>query len=94
VHIRRQLIFENDDFQFSLENINNLPFVHLYCKRFDRSVLEEIKLRWGELLISLYFDGYEELFTYTKDMRIPNLVGGGEVVGEHEGNKVIRWELK
>ncbi len=93
MYIRRQTVFENEDFVLSLENINSLPFVHLVCNKFDKKIFKDIKERWSELLVTLYFDGYEEVYTYTKDLRIPNMLGGGEVVGEHNGFKVVRWGL-
>lgn len=81
------------NYLLSYEEIEGCLFVHVEIRKFNKSTLKKIKEDWSELLIELYFQGYEEVFTYTQDMRIVDLVGGGEVVGEKGIWKIVKWDL-
>lgn len=86
--------YEDDDIRVWVEEINELPFVHVGIFNMSKAVLKKIKEKWGEIVISLYFDGYEELYTYTKDSRIVKMIGEAEKVGQHEVYEVWKWDLR
>jgi hypothetical protein len=90
---KRTTYIENDNYKLSLEEVEDCLFVHCEIKHPSKSALIELKADWAELLIQLYFFGYEEVFTYTRDMRLPNLVGGGSVVGSWDDWRVVKWDL-
>jgi len=85
--------YEDDDIRVWMEEINGLLFVHVGIFNMSKAVLKKIREKWGEVVISLYFDGYEELFTYTKDSRIVKMIGDPHKVGQHEGYEVWKWDL-
>lgn len=90
----RRTYIETDDYRIWLEDINDQLFVHVTIYNSTKSVIESIKEGWAELLIDAYFQGYEDVFTYTQDNRIIKLIGGAIKVGQHEDYEVWKWELK
>lgn len=86
--------FRNDDFHVYLEYFSDQLFVHVGIFNFDKSVLAQIKEVWANVALDAYFDGYEDLFAYTKDNRIIKLIGGAVKVGQHENYEVWKWELQ
>lgn len=88
-----KVYYEDDDIRVWTENINDQAFIHVGIFNMTKGVLEKIKEKWGELIISLYFEGYENVFTYTKDNRIIKLIGGAEYVDSAKGYEVWKWDL-
>lgn len=91
--IARETYYEDDDIKVYLENMNDNVVIHVAIYNMTKSVLRKIKAKWGEVVQLAYYDGYENLFAYTKDPRIINLIGGAEYVGEGDGYEVYRWDL-
>lgn len=91
--LNRRTYKETDDFRIWLEDINEQLVVHVEIYNSTKSVIKQIKEGWAELLIDSYFDGYEDIFTYTTDNRIIKLIGGAEKVGEYEDYEVWKWDL-
>lgn len=85
---------ETDEYRIWLEDINEQLFIHVAIYDGRKSVITDIKEKWAELMIDAYFEGYEDVFAYTKDSRIVNIIGGATKIGEHEGYEVWKWELK
>lgn len=92
--LNRRTYYENDDFRIWLEDINDQLFVHVAIYNATPSVVKTIKERWAELMIDCWFDGYEDVFTYTKDNRIIKQIGGAEKIGQHEDYEVWKWDLR
>lgn len=90
----RKTYYEDDDIRVYLENINEHVFIHVGIFNMSKSILDKIKEKWGEVVVKMYFLGYEELFTYTKDRRIINLIGGAEKVGQERDYEVYKWDLR
>lgn len=90
---KRKPWFSNEDYTMSYEKINHELFIHVTIESFSKDVLEDIKQKWNDFKLKAYSLGYENIFSYTKDMRIVELVGGAEVIGDWEGKKVVRWVL-
>lgn len=96
----KQAIYAQDkDMQVWLEEIDGSLFVHVHLYNFSKEVLTRMRLVWDHLSTAAYFDGREEIFTYTKDARVPSLIGGAvelavpkELSGR--GFRMYKWELK
>lgn len=85
--------YQDEDIKVFLEEIDEQVFVHVAIYNFSKSVLDKVREKWGEIVQKMYVNGYEELFTYTKDNRIVKMIGYPEKVGQHEDYEVWKWEL-
>lgn len=92
--LNRRTYRETDNFRIWLEDIKDQLFIHVAIYNSTPSVVREIKEGWAELMIDAYFEGYEDVFAYTKDSRIIKLLGGAVKIGKHEDYEVWKWELK
>ncbi len=97
----KRLYRDDEEFQLWYEVINEELFVHVHIYSFNKTVLRDIKETFALLLIDAYFDGWEDVFTYTEDDRIVRLVGGGAIeVGVNDpklkslGLRMFKWVLK
>jgi hypothetical protein len=90
----RKTYYEDDDIRVYLENINDNVFIHVGIFNMSKNILSKIKEKWAEVAIKMYFLGYEELFAYTKDRRIINLIGGAEKIGQEKDYEVYKWDLR
>lgn len=91
--MQRKTYHEEDNFKVYLEEINEQVAMHVAINTFSKAVLKDIKRVWAEILVKMYFLGYEEVFAYTKDNRIIKLIGGAKLVGQHQDYEVWKWEL-
>lgn len=91
--LNRRTYKETDDFRIWLEDINDQLVVHVAIFNPTPSVLKQIKEGWAELMIDCYFEGYEDVFTYTKDNRIIKYIGNAKLIGQAEDYEVWKWEL-
>lgn len=89
----RATYHETENYRVYVELINEQPFVHVAIFNATKEVVEEIKEIWAQVVLDVYFEGYECLFAYTKDNRIVNMIGGAEKIGEHSGYEVWKWDL-
>lgn len=85
--------YSDENYNLNYELLDGMVFVHIAIDKFSKAVLRDIKEKWQAFQLRLYSLGYEYVFTYTNDLRIVNMVGGGKVVGEAGGKKVVTWEL-
>lgn len=90
----RKTYYEDEDIKVYLENINDCVFIHVGIHNMSKSVLRKIKEKWGEVVLKMYALGYEELFAYTKDSRIINMIGGSEKLDQAKGYEVYKWDLR
>lgn len=88
-----EVYYEDNDIRVWTENINDQAFIHVGIFNMTKNVLGKIKEKWGELIISLYFEGYENVYTYTKDNRIIKLIGGAEYIDTAGEYEVWKWDL-
>ena len=91
--LNRRTYKQTDDFRIWLEDINDQLVVHVIIYNSTPSVLKQIKESWAELMIDCYFQGYEDVFTYTKDNRIVKYIGNATMVGQGADYEVWKWEL-
>jgi hypothetical protein len=92
--LNRRTYEATDDYRVWLEDINEQLFVHVAIYNPTKGVIQNIKEAWANIVLDAWFDGYEDLFTYTKDSRIVKMIGGATKVGQHEDYEVWKWELK
>lgn len=92
--LNRRTYDSTDDYKIWMEDINDQLFIHATIYNSTKATINQIKEKWAELIIDAYFQGYEDVFTYTKDSRIVKLIGGGEKIGEHENYEVWKWDLR
>ncbi len=95
---KRRTYFENDNFRIYLEEIQGNVFVHVAIHNATVSVVKDIKEKWTEIVLRMYFLGYEELFAYTNDSRIIELIGGATKVADNikfqnKNYEVWKWDL-
>lgn len=93
MEFQRRIYYKDDKFKIYLEEIDYNIFIHVEIYEFNKEVLKDIKYQWAEVALKMYLLGYEELFTYTKDRRIVDLVGGASQIGNYKGYEVWKWEL-
>ena len=96
---KKAVYAQDDSLKLWVEVINECLFVHVQLYQFDKGVLERLKVAWKHLQTAAYFDGWEEIFTYTKDPRIVNIIGGAEELDvpdklTNAGFRMFKWELK
>ena len=91
--LNRRTYEETDDYKVWLEDINEQLFVHVAIYNPSKDVVQNIKEAWANIMLDAWFDGYEDVFTYTKDSRIVKMIGGAQKVGQHEDYEVWKWEL-
>jgi len=92
--LNRRTYHQTNDYRIWLEDINEQLFIHVAIHNSTKTVIKEIKEKWAELMIDAYFDGYEDVFAYTKDNRIIKMIGGAINVGQYNDYEVWKWELR
>lgn len=91
--LNRRTYEETDDYKVWMEDIGEQLFIHVAIYNVTKEVIGQVKEAWANIMLDAWFDGYEEVFTYTKDSRIINIIGGAHKIGEHEDYEVWKWEL-
>lgn len=98
---RRILTYHEDsDCEIIIEELNAIPYLHVYVfSNMTKSLIKKLNRIWNNLEYDLYWTGYEYLYCYTQNIRFCKLFRKYEKVTEvidEYGNKyeVIRWDLK
>jgi hypothetical protein len=90
---QRKRYYEDDDIRVYLEEIQENVFIHVAITHATKASIKRMKEKWGEVVMKMYWLGYEELFAYSKDRRVIDMIGGAEKIGEHEDYEVWKWAL-
>lgn len=95
----RSVFVADDDFILKWEKINDQLFVHIEVVNASKSMWERVKDAWLRFQAQAYFEGYEAIYTYTKDERVVKMIGGAhpltdERLGAIPGWRMFKWELK
>jgi len=82
-----------------LEYLDGCLFIHCDVESFSASSLKTMKLVWGWIKESAFMQGYDHIYTYTKNLKFALMVdGSGKVIDEFnlddEDYEVIKWDLK
>lgn len=92
-NFNRKTYKETDDYKIYLEEIGDDVYIHVAIYRSTPSVIKEIIEQWKEVVVRMYFLGYEKLYAYTKDNRIVKLIGHAKKLTEYEDYEVWVWDL-
>ncbi len=94
----RIVLFSDEDMKLSYEVIQENLFIHVEYDNFSKSILNKTRKLWKEFLLRAFFDGWEEIFTYTKDPRIVKMIGGAEELYDSKlqrlGLRMFKWDLR
>jgi hypothetical protein len=94
----KKKFYEDDNITITLEEADGYLMAHVTIFSFSRSVLKRIQEVWYEICERAYWQGYEEIYTYSNEPRMFKLIKGGSEVGGFEKDganyKVWKWELK
>lgn len=88
---RRYYIDEN--IEVILEEANGDVYVHVGLNTVNKDIVRKVRELWAEIVMKVYVAGYDALYTYTKDKRVVDLIGGADHVGDAEGFGVYKWDL-
>ena len=96
---KRKVFVIDNDFTIKWEKLNEQLFVHIEIVRMDTSVFSRIKAAWTAFMAQAYFEGYEDIYTYTQDPRIVKMVGGAVELQNDKLKatpdwRMFKWELK
>lgn len=96
---RRKVFHTDPGFVIKWEKLNDQLFVHIEIMVASASVFTRIKEAWTAFMAQAYFEGYEDIYTYTQDPRIVKLVGGAielkdDRLKETPDWRMFKWELK
>lgn len=94
VDFERKTYYEDDDFKVYLEYFYDQLFIHVHIHNFNKAVLKRVKEKWAEIMLDAWFEGFENVFTYTKDNRIIEMIGNAIYIETAGGYEVWKWELK
>lgn len=96
---KRETFYEDDLIKVSLEEDGGNLYAHLIFYVVSKKSVNWAKEIFEALKAKCYWAGYEYIYSYTQDGRIPELIPGWEHVGAVEDEYenlwgVFRWELK
>lgn len=94
----KKVFYQDDDITVTLEEADGNLMAHLYASKVSIPIAKRILELWNVICERAYWQGYEEIYTYSNEPRMFKLVKGGEEVGEFNKNgvnyKVWKWDLK
>ena len=102
------IYYSDDNFLLNVERQVNpadpdqtIAVFHLGVNKFNKNVLEQIKIVFEYLKDDIYLEGYDEIYTYTFEegmLRMLKHFDGHEVMGEVTiggvEQTVIKWDLE
>jgi hypothetical protein len=96
---KRKVFYDDDDFTIKWEKLNEQLFVHVELRSVTKPIMGKIVEVWTAFQAQAYFEGYEDIYTYTQDPRIVKLVGGAielknEKLEATPDWRMFKWELK
>lgn len=96
-YIKREF-YSDDDLTVTLEEADGNLMAHVVLYSASKASINRVLQVWQEIKERAYWQGYEEIYTYSNEPRMFDIVKGGEQVGEFEKDgikyKVWKWELK
>lgn len=89
--------YKDDDLTVTLEEGDGNLMAHVAVHSASKSSIGRILEIWDDIRNRAYWQGYEEIYTYSNEPRMFEIVKGGEQVGEFEKDgikyKVWKWDL-
>lgn len=93
-----KVYYEDDNFIIRLEEIEGVLMVHVTFNLFSKDIYQKVLSVWDEIQSRAYWQGYENIYTYTQEPRMLHLFKDGEQIGtcNYKGKEfmVLKWELK
>lgn len=90
--------YSDDDLTITLEEADGNLMAHATIHSANKHSIKQLLEIWEEIKSRAYWQGYEEIYTYSNDPRMFDIVKGGEEIGEFEKDgvkyKVWKWDLK
>lgn len=93
---KRTTIHNEPNFALSLEKEQGELFIHVVIRKATKKVLEDILWEFAKFKANAYFEGYENIYTYTKDKRLFRIFGAEDIGSFNAGGmefRVGRWAL-
>lgn len=91
-------VYKDEDIKIYMEEEQGEMFVHMRMYRASRSIIEKALKVLAGIKAQMYWAGYENVYTYSADERLLNLLPLWEPVGEFQKDgktfKVVKWDLK
>ena len=96
---KREVFIADPSFTLKWEKLEGQLFVHIEVVEASASIISRIKEAWMSFMAQAYFEGYEDIFTYTRDPRIVNIVGGAielkdDRLNDAPGWRMYKWDLR
>ena len=89
--------YNDDDINVDLQYLNGDLLLHCTVNgKYSKRVKEKLQEQFMVISELAYMEGFEEMFSYTQNLKFANLIYPCEVIGEvpHSDYKVVRWDLK
>jgi len=92
-----KVFYDDDQITLKLEEVDAHLMVHLVIKKALPSSIKKARIVFQEIKERAYWQGYEQIYTYTKDDRMLKFFGANKVISnvEYKGEtyKVVQWDL-
>lgn len=89
--------YDDDDLTVTLEEADGNLMAHVAIRNASKSIINKMLKIWEDIQYRAYWQGYEEIYTYSNEPRMFDIVKGGTEVGEFDKDgtkyKVWKWEL-
>ncbi len=84
--------YREDDFALTYEYVAGVLMVHIEIHNYSKKIRTKLLSKTDEIKEFFRERGFSHIFSYTKDERVPRIVGA-TFYGEKYGWKVYGWEL-
>lgn len=90
-------IYCDENFDVQVEEREGMLFLHCEVENFSKSVLKQMKAVMEEIKLACFYNGWNQIFSYTPNPKFGRLMGGKKideftVSGKHY--EVMVWELE
>ena len=93
----KKVYYEDDDIIVTLEELDGLLLAHVAIEHSSKKVLKRILKVWEEIKRAAYWQGYENIYTYTKEGRMLKFFKDWKKYGtcQYKGEtyEVVGWAL-
>lgn len=93
----KQVYFENEDYKFEYERIENLVVIHCTVSNWKPSALKHGYQTFGKFLNDMEESGVTEVITISPNPRFCQLLGGRYMASIYKDEikyEVFKWDLK
>jgi hypothetical protein len=91
-------VYEDEDFSVVLEEWSSILFLHCYVDNYSKSVKKKMLDIFEELKQACFYNGWEELYSYTPNGKFARMLPGAEKIDSFKQGdveyEVFEWVLK